>query len=381
MKNSCGSLNQLGTGQTDMQSFYKNSIQHKLHQFKNFCASRQMKHAIKTAIAAIICLIIYKSEHLPKGYWAVITAIIVMQSTADTGSLESTFHLAWQRLVGTMLGAIVGLSIHVIFTPNYFELVFIIFLLIIVGVCITYFFPGMKMVGITAVLVILVSGHQPMTQNIAFIRAIEILLGAFIALFVSVTIWPQRMHQYLYQNYLKHMGVILKQFNKVETAFRVRSNITPSDNNVINNLLSQIDSERHHLDHLAKSRRRMISNLLSWQIRLLKNIKLIYKNIGQLPENYFENQSLMSQTEQVLELIHQRLILITSGTIKIEDETATHTIIEAYNLCIEQYRLNKRFQRFSMNESYAVATIAMAANKLVDLTSEIIDSLENNRLK
>ena len=56
-----------------------------------------------------------------------ITAIVVMQSTADTGSLESTLRLAWQRLIGTMTGAILALVIHVLFQPTYIELIFIIF--------------------------------------------------------------------------------------------------------------------------------------------------------------------------------------------------------------------------------------------------------------
>ena len=49
---------------------------------KSFAASYMpgLKHAIKTAIAAAASLYLAKFMKMPEGYWAAITAIIVMQS-------------------------------------------------------------------------------------------------------------------------------------------------------------------------------------------------------------------------------------------------------------------------------------------------------------
>src|SRR5271157_3673184 len=61
------------------------------------------KQAIKTAIAGVISLYVTNLFHLPQGYWAAISALIVMQS-----NVGATLTAARTRLAGTAVGAIVG---------------------------------------------------------------------------------------------------------------------------------------------------------------------------------------------------------------------------------------------------------------------------------
>src|SRR5580658_2767022 len=61
------------------------------------------KQAIKTAIAGVIALYITNLFHLPEGYWAAISALIVMQS-----NVGATLSASRTRLAGTAIGAVVG---------------------------------------------------------------------------------------------------------------------------------------------------------------------------------------------------------------------------------------------------------------------------------
>ena len=61
-----------------------------------------LKQAVKTAGAAVLSLYVCRWLGLPEGYWAVISAIIVMQS-----NLKTTLRDGLSRLAGTAIGAVV----------------------------------------------------------------------------------------------------------------------------------------------------------------------------------------------------------------------------------------------------------------------------------
>src|SRR5260370_39549505 len=61
------------------------------------------KHGLKTTVATGICLALVRVFGFSQGYWACVTAVVVMQSERAatlTGSRD--------RLVGTAVGALVG---------------------------------------------------------------------------------------------------------------------------------------------------------------------------------------------------------------------------------------------------------------------------------
>ena len=174
--------------------------------------SQPTRHAIKTGIAAVLTILIYRYLQLPQGYWAVITAVIIMQSNIESGSLEMTLRLALQRFIGTFSGALSGFVVLLLLQPNYWQLLLIIFLLIVVGSLLVRIYQGFNLFGPTALIIILLSYQQPLTQNIAIIRSIEILLGLVVAIAVTIFIWPYRITQHLNQNRKKRFQLIHQQF-------------------------------------------------------------------------------------------------------------------------------------------------------------------------
>src|SRR5438093_13360283 len=60
-------------------------------------------HAIRTATAATVSVIVARLAQMPEAYWAAIATLVVMQS-----SLGATLTLSIERVVATALGASVG---------------------------------------------------------------------------------------------------------------------------------------------------------------------------------------------------------------------------------------------------------------------------------
>jgi uncharacterized membrane protein YccC len=59
--------------------------------------------SLRTSVAALASLVGAGLLRLPEAYWAVVTAMIVMQST-----LGAALAISWQRFIGTALGAAAG---------------------------------------------------------------------------------------------------------------------------------------------------------------------------------------------------------------------------------------------------------------------------------
>jgi uncharacterized membrane protein YccC len=71
--------------------------------FKNLLTFELVVHAVKSAIAGAGALYIAEIVQLPQGYWAAISALVVMG--ADVGE---TFKASRDRLIGTAVGAVTG---------------------------------------------------------------------------------------------------------------------------------------------------------------------------------------------------------------------------------------------------------------------------------
>src|SRR5882724_3143413 len=61
---------------------------------------------LKTGVAAALATVTFQLLHLPHGYWAVISAVIVMQS-----NLGRSISAGVNRLLGTAVGALVGTAV------------------------------------------------------------------------------------------------------------------------------------------------------------------------------------------------------------------------------------------------------------------------------
>src|ERR1700680_3579793 len=127
-------------------------------------------HSTRTAIAAVVSLIVARALGLPEAYWAAITTLIIMQST-----LGAALAVSEQRLAGTALGAAlaallatyVGSNI-IVFGLGVFALGLICAALRLGG--------GFRLASVTLAIVLLIGRTKP-AWIVATHRFIEVSVG------------------------------------------------------------------------------------------------------------------------------------------------------------------------------------------------------------
>jgi uncharacterized membrane protein YgaE (UPF0421/DUF939 family) len=138
--------------------------------------------AARTAFAALLSLLAARALKLPEFYWAPISALVIVQSTAGT-----PLSVGWQRFVGTAIGAIAGAIAVTHFGPS--ALVFTIGIFLLGLICaLLRVGTAYRFAGITLAIVLLIP-HQSPAWVVAEHRFVEVSLGIAVALAVT-TVWP-----------------------------------------------------------------------------------------------------------------------------------------------------------------------------------------------
>ena len=142
-------------------------------------------HSSRTAVAAIVSVLVARLFRLPEAYWAPVTTLVITQS-----SLGAALTVSRQRFAGTAMGAAVGALVATYFGPNVF----------VFGACV--FFMGFlcalthldrsayRFGGVTLAIVLLIPRAAP-AWMIAFHRFAEVSIGIAVALLLA-TLWPEQ---------------------------------------------------------------------------------------------------------------------------------------------------------------------------------------------
>jgi len=147
-------------------------------------ARTEVLHSVRTAIAAVLSLLIGRLCKLPEFYWAPIATLIVMQST-----LGAALTISKQRLAGTALGAMMGALLATYARQNVTVFGVGIFLSGVICALLHMERNAYRYAGITLAIVMLVARTQP-AWVIAIHRFIEISLSISVGLLMTA-VWPE----------------------------------------------------------------------------------------------------------------------------------------------------------------------------------------------
>jgi uncharacterized membrane protein YccC len=156
-------------------------------------ALESAKQAIKTAVAGGISLYLTTLFQLPQGYWAAITALIVMQS-----NVGATLNASRTRLAGTAVGAVVGGVFVGVFGMS--AMGFALAVTIAFFVCDLLHLADSQRLATVTVAIIMLIPHTSAAWVIALHRFTEVALGILIALAVSLTLWPNHARRRVRQD-------------------------------------------------------------------------------------------------------------------------------------------------------------------------------------
>jgi uncharacterized membrane protein YgaE (UPF0421/DUF939 family) len=142
-------------------------------------------HSLRTALAAMISLLVARALRLPEAYWAAITTIIVMQST-----LGAALTISEQRLAGTAVGAATGALLAARFGMNAFAFSAGIFAMGLICAMLHLDRTAYRFAGITLAIVMLIPQDKS-AWVIALHRFAQVAMGIAVGLLLTA-VWPER---------------------------------------------------------------------------------------------------------------------------------------------------------------------------------------------
>jgi uncharacterized membrane protein YccC len=151
----------------------------------------RMRQALRMTASAAVAFALGSVLGLSEGFWAVIAALIVTQSSIG-GSLKA----ALEQLIGSLCGAVYGAAIAFAI-PHQAPVWLGLALIVAVGplAVLATFSPGFRIAPITAIIVLLSTvGVTLGPVGFAVERVLEVALGCAAGLAVSVLIVPARAY-------------------------------------------------------------------------------------------------------------------------------------------------------------------------------------------
>jgi len=142
-------------------------------------------HSARTAVAAVVSLLVARLFRLQEAYWAPITTLVITQS-----SLGAALTVSWQRLIGTALGAVVGAILASYFGRNLVIFGTGVFILGLLSALVRSDRSAYRFAGVTLAIVLLVPRTGSAWQA-AFHRCAEVFIGIGVALLLTV-VWPEK---------------------------------------------------------------------------------------------------------------------------------------------------------------------------------------------
>jgi uncharacterized membrane protein YgaE (UPF0421/DUF939 family) len=133
--------------------------------------------SLRVGLASVLSYLLAKGLRLPEFYWAPISTIVILLSTIDP------LTLAWQRFVGTAVGAALGALIATHFSANWMVYGAGIFVCGILSAML-HLHSAYRFAAIALTIVLLVAHGRP-AWTVALHRFVEVSLGIAVALLVS----------------------------------------------------------------------------------------------------------------------------------------------------------------------------------------------------
>ena len=147
-----------------------------------------LRHGLKTGVAAVLAYAVASFFNLKYGYWAALSAVIVMQVY-----VADSVQMCLYRLSGTAVGAAIGMAAILLFPETPAMTVLALFLSVTFCAYMTRFNVRYRMAAITVCIVVL-AGTTDQDNRLVFgmLRVMEIALGVASAFLVSIVLWPLR---------------------------------------------------------------------------------------------------------------------------------------------------------------------------------------------
>jgi len=147
----------------------------------------ELRHAVRVSAAVGVAFLLSAVFNLPQGYWAVFTAVIVVQT-----SLGGTIAASIDRLLGTLVGAAVGAGAAYLKVRTTLDEGLLLCAVVALLAFAAAVRPSLKVAPITAVIVLIAGPRDVDPLHAALYRVIEIVIGSAVGVAATLLIFPAR---------------------------------------------------------------------------------------------------------------------------------------------------------------------------------------------
>jgi hypothetical protein len=154
----------------------------------------ELRLVARALTAAVLSFLIAETLHLPQSYWAVLTALIIVQ-----GSLGGTLVAGIDRVVGTVAGAAVGFAAALARRLGDVPEVVLLVLAVAPLALLAALRPSFRLAPVTAAIVLLGNSGAVSPLASALYRIGEISLGTLVGIAVSMLVLPSRARQICFE--------------------------------------------------------------------------------------------------------------------------------------------------------------------------------------
>lgn len=243
------------------------------------------RYSLRLALGMGIGIMIYKIFKVPHGYWIAMTTMIVLQP-----EFGATIKKAFNRVKGTVLGAVVGSLLFIVPPP----LAVNIALVAVCAFLMTYYINrhyGTAAFFITVMVIALFHLLEPVTWQLGGVRVLNTLCGCGLALLGGYAFWPL-WERYRFPALMakavaansRYLGVILQTLSEGKRRtfndfIRPRRDAEITNNNAflsLKRMESEPGHQRAHLEQYyiivgSSIRITRILNTINQQIRILSS--------------------------------------------------------------------------------------------------------------
>ena len=154
----------------------------------------EIRHGLRIAAGGLASYVAGNAFGLPQVYWAVFTAVLVVQ-----GSVGGSWKASTDRFIGTIFGAAYGAVVATLVPhDNTFTLGVALAVSLVPLALLSAFYPAFRVAPITAIILLLGStGAAEGPIRAAILRTLEVAVGAVFGMTVSLLLFPTRAHMLL----------------------------------------------------------------------------------------------------------------------------------------------------------------------------------------
>jgi uncharacterized membrane protein YccC len=341
-----------------------------------------LRQVARVMVGTTAAFAAYKMLHLHEGYWAVFTVLIVMQA-----SIGGTLGAATDRLLGTLIGAVLGGLAAALQRTATFEVALVLVTVTGLAAFVAAVRPRLRVAPVTAAIMLLSAPPGAPVQDFVRDRIIEIAIGGVIGVLAAMLVFPARSRGLVITQTVDVLGHIERMLVEQSAALRAGAALPSSPNHVaLRQALTQVeatmkDADRERASRLADHQIPAAVPRTLWRIR--NDLVLIGRALDEvLPPAALA--ALAATTASMLEaqaaLAHRCATALTAGTPVDRAEGAA--AYRAFGQALDSFRASPIAATLDFEAAGRVYGLAFAAGRLhrdINDLAERVDEIAPTR--